>query len=239
MKHIIQFSGGAASSFVAKYIVDKYGRENCILLFNDTKAECKDSYRFRKQVSEYIGMEITEVSDGRDLWQVIEDNNCLPSDRFPFCTRILKQEPSEKFLKNFKEEYILYNGFGVEEWRRIQRSRARAESLGRTVKSPLYDLKISSEEVKRIIREDWKICLSEAYKYLSHNNCIPCFKAGKGHFKAVARYYPEEFEKACKAEEEIGYTVFEDITLAQLREQSLSQLDLFSIEESIPCMCAV
>jgi 3'-phosphoadenosine 5'-phosphosulfate sulfotransferase (PAPS reductase)/FAD synthetase len=238
MKHIIQFSGGAASSFVAKYVADEYGRENCILLFNDTKAECKDSYRFRKQVSEYIGMEITEVSDGRDLWQVIEDNNCLPSDRFPFCTRILKQEPSEKFLKNFKEDYILYNGFGVEEWRRIQRSRARAESLNRVVKSPLYDLGISSDEIKRIIREDWKICLPEAYRYLSHNNCIPCFKAGKGHFKAVAKYYPEEYQKAIEAEEKIGYTVFEDITLKQLRKQAFSNLDLFDVQESIPCMCA-
>lgn len=239
MKHIIQFSGGAASSFVAKYVADKYGRENCILLFSDTKAECKDSYRFRKQVAEYIGMDITEVSDGRSLWELIYDKWMLPV-RIGFCTEKLKIDPCQKFLKQFKNnEITVYYGYGMEEYRRIQKAILREEERGRMVNFPLYDLKISSDEVKRIIREDWKICLPESYKYLSHNNCIPCFKAGKGHFKAVARYYSEEFEKACKAEEEIGYTVFEDITLAQLREQGLSQLDLFSIEESIPCMCAV
>jgi 3'-phosphoadenosine 5'-phosphosulfate sulfotransferase (PAPS reductase)/FAD synthetase len=239
MKHIIQFSGGCASTYTAYLVSKEQKKEDIILLFHDTKVECKDSYRFRRQVSEYLDIPITEVSDGRDLWEVIKDNNCLPSDRFPFCTRILKLEPAEKYLKTIQEPYILYNGFGKEEWRRIQKSLARAEGLNRVVKSPLYDLGISNDEVKRIIRDEWKICLPSAYKYLSHSNCIPCFKAGKGHFKAIAKYYPEEFEKACKAEEEIGYTVFEDITLRQLREQVLSQLDLFSIEESIPCMCSV
>lgn len=239
MKHIVLFSGGANSSFVAKMIAEKFNKKDIIFLFNDTKAEHKDSYRFRRQVSEYIGIPITEVSDGRDLWQVIEDNNCLPSDRFPFCTRILKQEPTEKFLKTIKEPYILYNGFGREEWRRVQRSQARAESLGRVVQSPLYHSHISSDEVKNIIKNEWRICLPEPYKYLSHNNCIPCFKAGKGHFKAIAKYYPEEYVKAIEMENLIGHTVFEDISLSLLREQTSSQLDLFSIEESIPCMCAV
>lgn len=87
MKHIIQFSGGAASSYVAWLIAQKYDKKDIILLFHDTKTEHEDAYRFRKQVSEFIGIEITEVSDGRDLWQLIDYNHCLPSSFQPFCTR--------------------------------------------------------------------------------------------------------------------------------------------------------
>jgi 3'-phosphoadenosine 5'-phosphosulfate sulfotransferase (PAPS reductase)/FAD synthetase len=97
MKYIIQFSGGCASSFVAKWVVDTYGKENVILLFHDTKAEHPDAYRFRKQVSEFIGVPITEVSDGRSLWELIWYNHALPSHFIPFCTRMLKQEPAERF----------------------------------------------------------------------------------------------------------------------------------------------
>lgn len=239
MKHIIQFSGGAASAYAAYLVAKEHGKENTILLFHDTKAEHKDSYRFRSQVSEFLGIPITEYSDGRDLWEVIKDNNCLPSQFIPFCTRILKQEPAEKFLKNFNEEYILYNGFGVEEFRRVQKVKARAELLNRTVKSPLFELKIKSEEVKRIIKDEWKICLPEAYKYLQHNNCIPCFKAGKSHFKAVWKYFPKEFNKAKEMEKLIGNTVFQEYSLEELEGQwENGQLEMFDIEESIPCMCA-
>jgi len=82
---------------VAKYVADKYGKENTILLFHDTKSEHPDSYRFREQVAKYVGVPITEVSDGRDLWELINDNKSLPSSFIPFCTRILKFEQGEKF----------------------------------------------------------------------------------------------------------------------------------------------
>jgi 3'-phosphoadenosine 5'-phosphosulfate sulfotransferase (PAPS reductase)/FAD synthetase len=244
MKHIIQFSGGAASSYVAWLIAQKYDKKDIILLFHDTKTEHEDAYRFRKQVSEFIGIEITEVSDGRDLWQLIDYNHCLPSSFQPFCTRQLKLEPAEKFYKTLNEEFILYNGFGIEEYRRIQRTFARAFKLNRIVKSPLYDLKIKNEEVKRIIREGWKICLPEPYKYLNHNNCIPCFKStSEKYWNKIWKYYPERFKKAKHAEEKIGHTVFQDYSLSEYERfwrRREYQMDMFEEEfDNLPCMCAV
>lgn len=240
MKHIIQFSGGCASAYVAYLVSLEFPLKDIILLRHNTFAECPDTERFINEVSELLHIPITEVNDGRSLWEVIYDNNMLPSDRFRFCTRILKQEPAEKFLSSITDDYILYNGFGVKEWRRVQRSLARAEALGRVVKSPLYDLKISDEFIRDTIKNHWRICLPDSYRYLSHNNCIPCFVShSKSHFKSVAKYYPEEYEKAIKAEEHIGFQVFENISLRSLRSQAFSNLDLFDLQESIPCMCAL
>ena len=108
MKHIVQFSGGAASAYAGWLVAQEFGRENTILLNHNPGAEHEDTQRFLRQVSEHIGVLITDRSDGRDLWKVIEDNHALPSSFIPFCTRILKQEPAEKFYKELDEQGIEY-----------------------------------------------------------------------------------------------------------------------------------
>jgi len=245
MRHIVQFSGGAASAYVAWLVVQEFGTENTVLLFHDTKAEHPDADRFRKQVSKFVGVPITDVSDGRSLWKIIEDRMCLPGFHIPFCTEVLKQKPAEKYYKELDKQgvdYTLYNGLGIEEWRRVQRSVARAEAKGRKLRCLLAERNISDKEVKRTIRDEWKICLPEPYKYLKHNNCIPCFKAGKGHFYKVWRHYPEQFERAKQMEELVGHTVFKDKSLSELEAEWIAsgeQLELDFGEEGVPCMCAV
>lgn len=211
------------------------------MLFNNPKAEHPDADRFREQVSNYIGVPITEVSDGRTLWEVIEDNDCLPSNFIPFCTRILKLEPADKFLST-QGAFILYNGLGMEEWGRVQKSMARAEQAGRKLVCPLFARRIANTEVKRIIRDEWKICLPQPYLYLEHNNCIPCFKAGKKQWHKVWKHYPEAFRKAREMEEKIGHTVFKDISLEELSkawEQTKGQVEFGFADDAVPCICAI
>lgn len=246
MLHIIQFSGGAASAYVAYLVAQEQGKENTVLLFHDTKAEHEDADRFRKQVAEYIGVPITEISKELDLWELIEKNKALPSQFMPFCTTELKQKQGEKYIKKLEKEgieFILYNGFGPDEWRRVQKATVRAEAQGRTVKSPLFERNISNTEVKRIIRDEWKICLPQPYIYLEHNNCIPCFKAGKSHFYKVWKHYPRQFQKAKAMEELTGHTVFKNISLSELEKQWEAAKGQITFEEweneAIPCMCAI
>lgn len=233
------FSGGASSSVMAEMVVKEHGRENTVLLFTPTYAEHKDADRFRHQVANKLEMPITVVADGRDLWTLIDENNCLPGFHIPFCTTELKIKQSRKYWKMINDDFIVYFGYGMEEWRRVQKQLARLEVEGVKSKYPVFDKKITNDEVKRIIREEWKICLPEPYKYLEHNNCIPCFKGGKGHFEKVARYYPNEFKRAMALEEKIGYTVFKDITLKEIWERVQSSKELlFDDDYGIPCMCA-
>ena len=237
-KHIVQFSNGAASAWVAWWVLQNFLKEDVILLNHDPGAEHPDGKRFQRQVSEFLGHSVTVVSNDKDLWQVIAEHNCLPSFHIPFCTEDLKLKPAEKFYKSIEEPFIQYNGFGCDEWPRVQRATIRAESIGRTVKSPLFELGRGSDWAKQVIRDEWKICLPEPYQYLQHNNCIPCFKGGKGHFLQVAKYYPAEYEKACQMEELVEYTVFKDCTLRELKERiDQNQLEIFN-DHGIPCMCA-
>lgn len=244
MKHIVLFSGGLSSAYVAYLVLQEQKKEDIVLLHTPTYSENHDADIFRHKVARYLGLPITEWGDGRNLWELIEDKNCIPGQFIPFCTQQLKQKPKEqyyKYLANIREDFIEYVGFGMEEYRRVQKAYARNETLGRKIKFPIFDAKIPSEEIKRIITEEWKIPLPKAYEDLNHNNCIPCFKAGKDSWRVYWSKYPKQFEKAVEYEELIGHTVFKDKSLKQLAEEwqndkkwNESQITLNDI---IPCDC--
>ena len=248
MKHIVLFSGGAASSYVA-YLVKKEQEEkgnikDIVLLHTPTLSECEDSEKFRLKVARYLKLPMTVWGRGEDIWEVIERNNAIPGQFMPFCTQQLKQQMKEeyyKYLKSIGEDFIEYVGFGVDEWQRMQRAVARAEQKGRTVRFPLIENQIKSEDVKKIIQQEWKIELPTAYKTLKHNNCIPCFKGGKKYFYDVYKNYPNEYEKAMKKEEEVGYTVFKDISLKELQMKFENdkqwEENQMTLNDFIPCDC--
>jgi hypothetical protein len=240
VKQIVLFSGGASSAYTAKLVIDKYGKENTILLHTPTYAEDEDTERFRQEVAKYLGLPITIQEDGRDLWTLIEDSNCLPSMFIPFCTQQLKIRQTDKFLKSMTEDVNIHYGFGIDEYRRIQKVKTRLEVKGYKTEFLVYKSGLPNFHIKNIIQEDWKIELPQSYKYLEHANCIPCFKGGKGHFKQVCKYYPEQFEKAVQMEHKIGHTVFKDCTLEDIREevmQSKNQITFLDNDFNIPCEC--
>lgn len=241
MKHIVLFSGGAASSYVA-WLVAQEHYKNTILLHTPTFSEHKDADRFRCQVARMLKLPITVWGDGRDIWDLIEDEHCLPSQFIPFCTRILKQEMAEEYYATLDEDFTVYIGYGPEEWRRVQKQTARFEAIGRKSRYPLFENKIPASEIKRVITEEWKLKLPEPYAHLKHNNCIPCFKAGLKDWKMYWQYYPEQFWEAAAKEKEQGHTVFKEKSLEELadiwkhnRDFECSQITM----DGIPCTCAI
>jgi len=244
MKHVVLFSGGLSSAYVAYLVLQEQPKQDVILLHTPTYSENHDADTFRHRVARYLGLPITEWGDGRNLWELIEDNNCIPGQFIPFCTKQLKQQMKEQFYKyldSIGEDYIEYVGFGAEEWRRVQKAQARAEKIGRQVNFPIFDRKIPSSEIRRIITEEWRIPLPKAYEDLNHNNCIPCFKAGKDAWRVYWSKYPEQFSKAMEYEEKIGHTVFKDKSLKELAQiweaDKQWQSCQLTLKDVIPCDC--
>lgn len=125
--------------------------------------------------------------------------------------------------------------------RRVQKSIARNEAIGRRVKFPLFEQGITSDECKRIIRDEWKIQLPSAYEIYEHNNCIPCPKGGKKYFEQVWKYNKEAFDRLAQKEEQYGYTVFKDISLKELsqkfqNEKTWNDMQL-ELSDFYPCEC--
>lgn len=245
MKHIVLFSGGCASAYAAYLVSRMENKKDIILLHTPTFSEVGTD-KFRCQVARYLKLPITIWGDGRDMDELIEDNNCLPSQFIPFCTQQLKIKMTEEYLKTLDEDYILYYGYGSDEWRRIQKQSARFLQMSRKAKYPIYDMMIDGEKIKKIIEEEWKIKIPDCYKYLKHANCIPCYKSGMKEWRNYWLYYPERFQKAIEHEKKIGHTVFKKYTLEQLVEKwkdeqkwEKMQVSMFEMMDNIPCTCAI
>lgn len=244
MKHVVLFSGGLSSAYVAYLVLQEQDKKDVVLLHTPTYSENHDADTFRHEVARYLGMPITEWGLGLDIWELIEKNNCIPGQFIPFCTQQLKQKMKEEYYKHLKEigeDFIEYVGFGIEEWKRVQKATARNAQMGREVRFPIFDNRIPGEEIKRVISEEWGIKLPSAYEHLNHNNCIPCFKAGQKYWKVYYKHYPEAFMKAIEYEDKIGYTVFKGKTLRELKdkwdiEQEEKDIQV-GLDELIPCEC--
>ncbi|WP_300428350.1 anthranilate phosphoribosyltransferase [uncultured Thalassolituus sp.] len=56
-------------------------------------------YRFLDEGAEALGLPLVKIADGRDIWQVFRDNKFLANNRVPICSRVLKQEVADKWVR--------------------------------------------------------------------------------------------------------------------------------------------
>jgi hypothetical protein len=215
MKHVVGFSGGIASSVVSKIVLKEHPGSTTFL-YHSTHTEPPENDRFRNDVSNYLGIPILEDSDGRDIWQVFEDQGYLGNGRNTMCSRILKQERSLKWLLDNKPS-TLYIGFTVDEWDRAQRVFARYKRHAIDVKFPLIEQKIGKEECFHRVKNCWGITPPEMYKWSKHANCIPCIKGKKEYFGLLYMFEREAWQRTSDAEEEYGHTIFTEA--GSLREE--------------------
>lgn len=204
MKRIVLYSGGLNSFMTAWLIYLNYMPRDIRLVFTDTKTEDEDLYRFIKETSEYMGLELTILKDGRDIWQVFNDVKFMGNNRIDPCSKILKREIFRKWLiKNYAtDECVLYYGIDFTESHRLKRIIQAWEPY--IVKAPLcipplYDKTEIISLCKRI-----NIKIPRLYDMgFQHNNCGGfCVKTGQAQFKLLLEknrgrylYHENEQEK--------------------------------------------
>ncbi len=195
--HLVLYSGGLGSYFTVRRLLEKgINKNNIILLFTDTKIEDKELYEFLDATSEKLGIPITNVSDGRNIWDVFKDQKYLGNSRADPCSRVLKREVSRKFIGQFDpESVIIYLGY---DWTEIHRyEKAKIAWLPYKIKSPMCEKPyLTKNDMKRELVLDG-IELPRLYKLgFTHNNCGGgCVKAGIGHFKLLLDVLPCVYEE--------------------------------------------
>ncbi|WP_409276143.1 hypothetical protein V1499_11150 [Neobacillus sp. SCS-31] len=127
--YIAMFSGGAGSAYVAYYMVQTFGKGNCKLFFTNTLWEDEDNLRFMDEVSDYIGLEITEILDGRTPEEVFYDYKFLGNSRLAKCSEELKVRQTLVYLEGLRDnenlEPVLYFGISPHEKQRRDDSHIR------------------------------------------------------------------------------------------------------------------
>ena len=232
MKYIVCFSGGHASAISAIETVRRYGKENVILLNHDLNEndEHEDIKRFKREVADYLGIEITPANmpgfETKDHFDV-----CIELGAFKYgiqssalCTKALKTDPFYTWLaENYPanadhpcEDAVIEYGFDPKETVRITRRVGLMAYMGYKTDYPLL-------WPNRTIQATEEIGINRPVTYgiYNHANCIGCLKAGKQHWFTVFCLYPEVWEKAKIAEAEIGYSILRQGFLEELEPEFL------------------
>jgi hypothetical protein len=121
MKHLVQFSTGLSSAEVAWRLTAEHGKDAVVLMTADTLKEHPDNWRFAREVVARLGCEWIKLTDGRTPMQVGRDRKCVPSNRMPVCSQILKRELMRRFLDaNYDPATdVVYVGYDWSEPRRL------------------------------------------------------------------------------------------------------------------------
>lgn len=212
---IAKFSGGVTSAWVAGWALSNFPRDEVVLLFHDTKEEDEDTYRFLHEMAAALGMPITERSDGRSVDQVFEDEGFLGNGQQTMCSRILKQEPGDRYMKEQQElgfDVVLLLGFSEIERRRVDQAVGRAANGYNTLRPYTVRFPIIEERVTKQQCADWCTCTmgvrpSKQYEHFEHANCKGCVKGGRDFFLKTHEVYPEVFERRAQQEERFGHTI--------------------------------
>jgi hypothetical protein len=238
---VVGFSGGVSSAWCAGWALRNFPRDEVVLLFNDTKEEHADTYRFIHEMAAALGLPVTERSDGRSATQVMEDEGALANNRMAFCSRILKAKQKDRYFKELREagvtEIVSVLGFSAHEWQRVQRATMNAERLGYTARFPMAE-----ENVPKQATADW--CIAQGvrppsmYTWSEHANCVGCARGGKAYWLKVAENEPAAFAQRVAMEESFGHTFLKDTTLVQLVKTGLKrQVKQREAIDIGPCEC--
>lgn len=129
MKRIVMFSGGLGSWATARRVKDKFGTDDLYLVFADTKGnndsihagEDASTYDFITAAAADIGGELVWLNEGRDIWQVFNDEGRIGSPLVSNCSRALKQQPSRRWLEENCDpsDTIIYMGIDITELHRL------------------------------------------------------------------------------------------------------------------------
>lgn len=244
MKHIVFYSGGIGSWATAMRVIEKHGKEDVILLFTDTLIEDEDLYRFIDDTVSKMGVEYHRIADGRTPFEVYKDVKFLGNSRLAPCSHKLKQDISQKFVRdNFSpDECVLYLGI---DWTEIHRIEAPMKNwYPYRVEFPMCEEPyLTKDEMLELLGDIKRPRLYDMG--FAHNNCGGfCCRAGQGHYTNLLKQMPERFAEYEAKEEEIRQYLGKDVammkkvksgvtfpyTLRQLREDVESKKPIDTLD---------
>lgn len=188
------FSGGAASYCAAKRVLGRENRESVTLLFCDTKEEDADLYRFLGDCEKRLNHPVTRIAEGRTVWEVFHDEGMIGNTRADLCSRILKRELGDAWVKVNCTDPVLYFGFDFTEPQRLDGVR-QAKPWARC-EAPLIPEMLWKAQILDEVRADG-LTLSRAYRQgYQHDNCGgACIKMGHGGWAKTLALRPEVFAR--------------------------------------------
>ena len=256
--HCVQFSTGIGSAEVAFRVQEIANPDDrLVLLTADTMVEDDDNWRFANEVVKALSprWEWIVIRDGRTPMQVGRDMRIVPNNRMAVCSRVLKREALDRWIKHNCDpaNSVIYLGFDWTETSRFE----KAEPLWLPYKIDAPMMRKPYVEKSALIERYRQRGIEPPRLYavgFSHANCGgACVRGGQASWKMLLDWNPERF-KEWEAEEEqtramLGKNVSilkksvggsaQPLTLRTFRERVESQPSMFDKDDWGACGCFV
>ena len=140
VQKIITISGGLTSAYVAKLVLDS--DKNAELVFTDTGWEDADLFRFLHDLEILFKKKITFLKHKKynNPEELFIAHGMLGSNRVPTCSRVLKVEVLQDYLKEkYNNQCVVYFGIDYSEKHRAERIKFQYDKLGIETRFPLVE----------------------------------------------------------------------------------------------------
>lgn len=257
MKHCVQFSTGIGSAEVARRVeLLAQPEDELILLSADTMVEDEDNWRFGQEVvSKMLSprWQWIVLRDGRTPMQVGRDKRVVPNNRLAVCSKILKSEILNRWIKHNldPDNSIIYVGFDWTEEHRF----VRAEPLWQPYKIAAPLMNEPYIEKSALLNEYRDAGVEPPRLYaagFSHANCGgACVRAGQASWRLLLNWNRDRYLEWESEEEKTRSMLGKDVaimretykgtttplTLRRFRERIDNQPALFDKDDWGSCGC--
>ena len=224
VKHIVQFSGGKDSTCMLLMMLEK-GMQVDEIIMCDTGKEFPQMYKHIDQVRKYIskyGKDITilKATYSFDYYMFHFEKNsgknkgstgyCWPRMWVRWCTRILKQEPTKRYLKDIGE-HKLYLGIAADEPK-------RHKNIPKNHIHPLFDWGITEDQALKYCYDhgfDW----SGLYEDFKRVSCWCCPLQTIKSLRVLYHKYPQQWQELKSMDEKASFAFRPDYSVQQLEEK--------------------
>ena len=211
---IAWFSHGACSAVATKMALERFG-DRVVIVTIDPGREHPDNLRFRFDCERWFDYPIKVLRSERyaDHIDVARKTRYINGPTGARCTAELKKAVRHGFERSddlhvwgyamnkrdaLRAENFVLNNPGVDSWFPL-------------IEGGLY----KSNCLALIQRAGIELPTMYALGY-TNNNCIGCWKGGKGYWNKIRQDFPEVFAEAAKAEREIGHSAINGTFLDEL-----------------------
>lgn len=245
---VVNFSYGIGSFCAAERMCQEFGPSNVTLLFSDVKNEDDDTYAWGREAANKLGAKLIEISEGRTPWQLFEDEGMIGNSRVDLCSRVLKRQFIDKWMKSYFNPYRTLIVFGIH-WSEYDRffrvDKKTGERKGiyprmisngwRYVRAPMAEKPlIGYDEMEEKVK-NYGLWRQKLYELgFPHANCGgECVKQGQGGWKLLYEKLPDRFIKRMEWENMMRNRLGDVAILRERRQGKTYPLPLAELKRRI------
>lgn len=223
-QYVAMLSGGKGSWGAVRYMIDGQGVDPASItgLFTDTNSEDDDLYRFLRESTANLGVELVHIDNGgMTVWDAFRKARMIGNTRLSVCSRMLKQEPARKWLEENTDPEVTTVVVGIDFTEAHRLVAIERNYLPWSVVAPLTER--GSWHKRRVDEELAKAGIAQPRLYAQgfpHNNCAgACVRGGQGQWALLLARNPGRYAEQERQENEMRADLGKDVAI--LRDRSL------------------